>query len=314
MKGNLKCAVLLMCAAALAICSGGCSHKEVSWERNIREETLYVEGLEGEYTFLFLTDAHVVIQDEQASKQEQQYAEERYGMFHNEEGINSAQQFPVWIEYANEMEVDAVLLGGDIIDSPSDANIEWLNKQLEQLEMPYLYVPGNHDWSYPWEYLSDYGKENYLPKLAPMMQGHTELQWLEVGELLLVGVDNSANQVNPDALPGYEKLLGQDKPVIVLNHLPYAAKTLLPKAVAMWNSPTVIGNDDEGGIWPDESSRRFLELTLAEDSPVELVLAGHAHLYDDGVINEERQLRQIVGDAAYEGNALLLHVAGLGGF
>lgn len=314
MKGILKRAVLLMCAAASAICLGGCSHKEVSWEKSITEETVYVEGLEGEYTFLFLTDIHVVIRDEEASEQERQYAEERYGMFHNEEGVSSEQQFPAWIEYANEMEVDAVLLGGDIIDSPSDANTEWLKEQFEQLEMPYLYVPGNHDWTYPWEYMSDYGKENYLPKLAPLMQGHTELQSLEVGELLLVGVDNSTNQVNPNALPGYEKLLEQDKPVIVVNHLPYAARTLLPKAVAAWNSPTVIGNDDEGGIWPDESSSRFLELTLAKESPVVLVLSGHVHVYDDGVIGEERQLRQITGDAAYEGNALLLHVTGSGGF
>lgn len=314
MKGILKRAKLLVCAAALAICLGGCSHKEVSWEKNITEETVYVEGLEGEYTFLFLTDAHVVIQDETAPEQEQQYASERSDMFHNKEGISSAQQFPTWIEYANELEVDAVLLGGDIIDSPSDANTEWLEDQLDQLEMPYLYVPGNHDWTYPWEYMSDYGKENYLPKLAPMMQGHTQLQWLEVGELLIVGVDNSTNQVNQTAISGYEKLLKQGKPVIVLNHLPYAARTLMPKAVAAWSSPTVIGNDDEGGIMPDESSSRFLELTLAEDSPVVLVLAGHVHIYDDDVINEEGKLRQIVGDAAYKGNALLLHVKGSGGF
>ena len=310
MKGIFKRAKLLVCAAALAICLGGCSHKEVSWEKNITEETMYVEGLEGEYTFLFLTDVHAVIQDEEAAEQEQQYAAERSGMFHNDEGVSSVQQFPAWIEYANEMEVDAVLLGGDIIDSPSDANIEWLEEQLEQLEMPYLYVLGNHDWTYPWEYMSDYGRENYLPKLAPMMQGHSQLQWLEVGELLLVGVDNSTNQVNPNALSGYEKLLKLDRPVIVLNHLPYASQTLMPKAVAAWNSPTVIGNEDEGGIRPDEASSRFLELTLAEESPVVLVLAGHAHLYDDNVINEERQLRQIVGDAAYKGNAVLLHVTG----
>ena len=314
MKGIVKRAELLVCAAALAICLGGCRHKDVSWEKNITEETIYVEGLKDEYTFLFITDAHVVIQDEKAPEQERQYAEERYGMFHNEEGVYSAQQFPAWIAYANEMEVDAVLLGGDIIDSPSDANTEWLKKQLEQLEMPYLYVLGNHDWTYPWEYMSDYGKENFLPKLAPMMQGHTELQSMEVGELLIVGVDNSTNQVNPNALPGYEELLKQDKPVIVLNHLPYAARTLMPKAVAAWNSPTVIGNDNEGGIWPDEYSSRFMELTYAEESPVVLVLAGHTHLYDDGVISEERQLRQIVGDAAYKGNALLLHVTGSGGF
>lgn len=311
MKRISECAGFLVCAAALAICSGGCSHKEISWEKEITEETVYIDGLEGEYTFLFLTDSHVVTPDDRASEQEREYVEQRYGMFVNAEGISSAEQFPAWIAYANEAGVDAVLLGGDIIDSPSNANIEWLQGQLAELEMPYLYVPGNHDWTYPWEYMTDYGKENYLSELAPMMRGNTAVQSVEIGELLLVGVDNSANQVNPDAISGYEDLLAQNKPVIVINHVPYAAETLLPKAVEAWSSPTVIGNGNGGGIWPNDTSGYFLELTTAENSPVRLVLAGHVHLYDDGVINQEPQLRQIVGNAAYEGSALLIRVTGV---
>ena len=38
------------------------------------------------------------------------------------------------------------LLGGDVIDFPSQGNLSFLEKNLEMLEMPYLYVPGNHDW------------------------------------------------------------------------------------------------------------------------------------------------------------------------
>lgn len=279
-------------------------------EKRITEETVYIEGLESEYTFLFLTDSHVVIQDGKDTEQERQYAEQRYGMFANEEGISSAEQFPAWVAYANEMDVDAVLLGGDIIDSPSDANVEWLQKQLEELEMPYLYVPGNHDWTYPWEYMTDYGKENYLSKLGTMMPAGTTVQSVEIGELLLVGVDNSTNQVNPDVISDYKAFLEQGKPVIIMNHVPFATESLLPKAVEAWSSPAVIGDGNGGGIWPDGTSEYFLELTAAEDSPVELVLAGHVHLYDDSVISGERQVRQIVGDAAYEGHAALITVTG----
>lgn len=311
MKISFKRAGFLVCAAASAICFGGCSHKEASWEKVITDETVFIEGLEGEYTFLFLTDSHVVIQDDKASEQEQEYAAQRYDMFVNEEGVSSAEQFPVWIAYANEMDVDAVLLGGDIIDSPSEANVEWLQEQLAELEMPYLYVPGNHDWTYPWEYMSDYGKENYLSKLAPMMQGNTAVQSIELGELLLVGIDNSPGQVDPEAISGYEELLARDKPVILINHVPYTGKTLLPKALEAWSSPTVIGDGNSGGIWPNETSDHFLDLTMEKDSPVKLVLAGHMHFYDDSVIDEELQLRQIVGDATYEGCAVLIHFTGV---
>lgn len=308
MNRIVKRAGFLVCAAASALCLGGCGHKEASWEKQITEETVYVEGLEKEYTFLFLTDSHAVIPDDGASQQEQQYAQERQVMFQNKEGVFSAEQFPEWIQYANEMKVDAVLLSGDIIDSPSDANVEWLQGQLSQLKMPYLYVPGNHDWTYPWEYMTDYGIENYLPKLAPMMQGNTAIQSMEIGELLLVGVDNSRSQVLPEVLSRYEELLALGKPVILVNHVPYVAETLLPKAWEAWGSPTVLGSGDDRAIWPDDTTLSFIELTTAEESPVKLVLAGHVHLYDDGIIDEDLQLRQIVGGAAYEGRAVLIRV------
>lgn len=306
-----KHAGFLVCTAASAICLGGCNHKEVSWEKGITEETVYIEGLESEYTFLFLTDSHVVIQDDEASEQEREYVEQRYDMLVNEEGVSSAEQFPAWIAYANEMDVDAVLLGGDIIDSPSDANVEWLQEQLAELEMPYLYVPGNHDWTYPWEYMSEFGRENYLTELEPMMQGNTAIHFIEVGELLLAGVDNSPGQVNPDAMSVYEELLAQNKPAILLFHVPYSTETLLPKALEAWNSSTVIGNGDLGGIWPNETSDHFLELAIADNSPVRLMLAGHVHFYDNSVMNEERQLHQIVGSAAYEGAAVLIRITGV---
>lgn len=307
-----KRAGLLVWAAASALCFGGCSHKEeAAWEKLIAEETVYVEGLEEEYTFLFLTDTHVVVQEAQASPQERQYAQERYAMFQNGEGIPSVEQFPEWVRYANEIKADAVLLGGDILDSPSDANVEWLKGQLGELEMPWLYVPGNHDWTYPWEYMTDYGKEHYLSALAPLMQGDTAVHSMEVGGLLLVGVDDSANQVQPDALAGYEELLAQGKPVIVITHVPFATQTLLPKALEAWSSPAVIGDGEAGGIWPDDTSQRFFELTTAKNSPAELMLAGHVHFYDDSVMEGERTLRQIVGGAGYEGRAVLIRITGV---
>jgi len=274
------------------------------------EETVYVEGLEEEYTFLFLTDVHAVVKDESAPEQEWQYMQERYPMFLREDGTASAEQFADWIEYANERGVDALLLGGDIIDAPSDAYTEWLKEQLDGLRMPYLYVPGNHDWTFPWEYMTPFGEEEYLSRLSPMMQGNPAIQSLEVGELLLIGVDNSPGQVDKEAIDKYEELLGQDKPALVMAHVPFRTETLLPRAAETWSSPVVIGGEEEGGITPRTATRTFMELTTARGTPVELVLAGHVHFYDRNVIEGEEDVLQIVGDAAYKGNAFLIRVTG----
>jgi len=303
-KGIARC--LAACVAGiLCLVMAGCGASE-EWEKHIAEETVYIEGMEGEYTLLFLTDTHVIIPSMEVTQSET----ERFQLFTNEEGICSSDQFPEWIRYANELKVDAVLLGGDIIDTPSAANLEWLQAQLAGLDMPYLYVNGNHDWTFPWEYMTEKGKETYLPLLEPFMDGNTAIHSLDLGEMILVGIDDSSNQVNGDVLPEYERILREGKPVIVLAHVPFMTQSVLGKAREVWSSPVVIGAGNWGGIYPNEDSERFVSLTTASDSPVELVLAGHVHFYDRDVIEGDRDVLQLVGGAGFEGHGMLIHLTG----
>lgn len=311
-QGRVKWHALAVVLASVFFLSGvltGCGGAE-SWDKHIREETLCLEGLEREYTLLFLTDTHVIVRQEDVPQQEADNEASRYPAFQNEEGVPSEKQFPEWIRYANEMQVDAVLLGGDIIDTPSEANLKWLEEQLSGLNMPWLYVNGNHDWTYPWEYMTEAGREKYLPLLAPFMQDSTAIHSLDFGEFTVVGIDDSTNQVDGAALAGYESILGQGRPVIVLAHVPFITQSVLGRAREVWSSPVVIGAGNYGGIYPDGNSERFVALTTAADSPVELVLAGHVHFYDRDVIDGEKQVLQLVGGAGFEGEAILLHITG----
>lgn len=277
---------------------------------NVTEETVCIEGLSKEYDLLFLTDSHVVIPDEDAEEAVAEYAGQRYPTFVNKDGVDARTQFEALIDYANDRKVDAVLLGGDIIDAPSEADLAFLEEQLDRLEMPCLYVPGNHDWTYPWEYMTQAGREEYLPRLEPFMQGNTAFQLLDFGEFRIVGVNDSANRVEGAALSGFERLYGEGEPMIVMTHVPFLTQSVLSRAREVWSGGVVIGGGAYGGIYPDETSQRFLELLTAQDSPVELVLAGHVHFYDRDVISGEKEVLQIVGAAGYEGNAILLHVRG----
>lgn len=287
----------------------GCEGKK-NWEKHVARENLELRGVKGEYDLLFLTDTHVIIRDENASAQAAENEEARYPAFVNEEGVSAAEQFQEWIQYANENEVDAVLLGGDIIDTPSEANLQWLTKQLEQLEMPYLYVNGNHDWTYPWEYMTEAGKKAYLPLLRPLMGGNTVIHSLFFKEFSITGIEDSPGQVEVGVLPEYERVLAEDKPVIVVAHVPLMTQSVLKKAKKVWDSPVVIGAGNYGGIYPNEQSKRFVSLTTAENSPVELVLAGHVHFYDRDVIDGKKKVLQLVGGAGYQGNAILIHISG----
>lgn len=285
---------------------------EVMVKPNVFEETLILKGLgkEKEYELLFITDSHVVVRDERADEAVSAYAEERYLMFHNGEGIDSRTQFEAYIGYANERKVDGVLLGGDIIDSPSEANIAWLAEQFEHLQMPYLYTPGNHDWTYPWEYMTDEGRQHLLPLLEPFMQGNTEINALDFGDFLAVGINDSTNQVSEDVFTDFERLYAQDKPMLVMAHVPFLTQSVLGHAREVWPSPVVIGGGNYGGIYPNENSGRFVDMLTAAGSPVELVLTGHVHFYDRDVIAGEKEVLQLTGAAGYEGNIMLLHIRG----
>ncbi len=314
--GHAFAVICLLGLAALTGCgnAGEGGQKEGTgggaWEKHITEETVQLKGIEGEYTLLFLTDTHAIVQSQGASEQEAANEEARYPTFFNEEGVPSAEQFPEWIRYANENGVDAVLLGGDIIDTPSEANLRWLEEQLGQLDMPYLYVNGDHDWTYPWEYMTEAGKEAYLPLLEPFMQDNTVIHSLDFGEFTVVGIDDSPGQVEVGVFPAYEEILAEGRPVIVLAHVPFMTQSVLGKAREAWSSPVVIGAGNYGGIYPNEDSERFVSRTTAASSPVELVLAGHVHFYDRDVIEGEKQVLQLVGGAGFRGEAILIHITG----
>lgn len=305
----LKKSIVAAAAAGLVLVTG-CGSSEPDWQMNMIEETILLEGLEKEYDLLFVTDAHVVVRDEYADQSVTKHDEERYPMFVNGGGVDSQTQFEAYIRYANEQGVDGVLFGGDIIDSPSDAKLDWLAEQMSLLEMPYLYVPGNHDWTYPWEYMTEEGRRNYLALLEPFTQGNTEINALDFGEFMVVGVNDSANQVSEAAFPEFDRLYEMGKPMIVMTHVPFLTQSVLGRAREVWSSPTVIGGGNYGGIYPDEYSERLVELITAADSPVELVLAGHVHFYDKDVIDGPKDVLQLVGAAGYEGNVMLLHIRG----
>lgn len=103
----------------------------------IREEEIEVEGIDRDYTFFFLTDMHVVVKDEKDSEQEKEY-ENSLTAFANSNGIASVDAFPFFIEYANDLDCDAMLMGGDMISYPTEAEVSYFEKQMSKLKSPYV--------------------------------------------------------------------------------------------------------------------------------------------------------------------------------
>ena len=267
-----------------------------------------IPGISKDYEILFLTDTHITIPADSDSEQEHAYCEERLQHFTTDSGYVASELFTAWMEYANGAGLDGVLLGGDIIDCPTAANMQYLDASLNSLEIPYLYTPGNHDWTFPWEYMTETGSSTYLARLSPYMNNNTAIHTLEYDDFIVVAVDNSNNQIHPNALDEYKNILTQGKPVIVMLHVPFYTDELFAKASPVWGGSVVLGGGVHGGIYPNEVSAEFLALTTADDSPVAAVLAGHVHLADRSNLSNTPEIPQITGDAGYKAKSILLRI------
>ena len=211
------------------------SQKIEEWDPNIAMETILVPGLNRSYEFMFITDSHIMRADESDTAEVRALEQQRRAGFVNSLGITSTDQFPKYIDYANQYGVDAVLLGGDIVDYPSQNNINLLKGYLAKLNCPYLYVLGNHDWNYPWENMTAVAEEQYRPLFSDFIKNGTlEANYLEYDELIILAVDNSTGQINPQALPVVKDVLTRGKPVIILMHVPLQTDSLLSEVIGLW--------------------------------------------------------------------------------
>ena len=187
--------------------------------------------------------------------------------------------------------------------------MDFLGNSLEKLEIPYIYTLGNHDWTYPWEYMTETAVNDYLPPLSPYMNGNTSIHTLELDDFIIAAVDNSSNQINPDALETYKAILTLDKPVLLLVHVPFYTPSLLEEASGFWQQSVVLGGGVHGGTYPNEISAEFMGLTTAASSPVAAVIAGHVHFPHVSDMEGEKDIPQIVGDAGFKGRATRIHIS-----
>ena len=207
-------------------------------------EEIVIPGVEREYEFLFLTDLHLAIKTREEVGPYGS-ADERIAAFSNLKGTVSAKQLPQWIDYANEKQLDAVLMGGDIIDYYSEANEVYLQEQLDDLEMPYLFTLGNHELFLPWEepIREDAAIYNWF------LDGNMDFQVLEYDEFVICAINNEPYDVSEESFIAMKKWIADnpDKPMILLAHVPFYTendRSLLETSVSIWGQALVIGTGE----------------------------------------------------------------------
>lgn len=273
----------------------------IAWD----EKYLIIPELQNEYEVWFFADSHIIIPDETAPKEVQNYAAERSPVFENEMSIDSAEIFTQFISQANEEQPDLILFGGDILDFPSDSNIGFLKEELGRLKAPYLFVMGNHDWTYPWEYMTPEGVEKYRPLLEEITGMDSYVGMVEWEDIVFLAIDNSSNQVAQEAVGGIEQAYATGKPIVLVQHVPFSSEALIARAKEDWANPVTLGMQVHGGIPVNAVSDALYKKVLDDESQIRLVLAGHVHFPYEEQISEGTT--EIITDAAFRGKAVKIY-------
>ena len=261
----------------------------------INRKELTIEGLQEEYYFLHVTDIHVG----------------RESL--TRDGISAADRLKEYVEYANEEQLSGVLLTGDIIDNPSPENLTLLKMQLETLRVPYLYIPGNHDWAFADDYHTDAAIRRDRPLLQPFCQGEETFQVKKTGEITWIGIDNSIDMYWQGTAEKLRKALEnpQNDKVIILQHIPFDCGTLAQASLRRWGKVlTLGGNLPEQGTYkePDTDRREDIREIIQSAVNVKALICGHLHTDHVDLLTEK--IPQYVSNESCFGEVALFRIHG----
>lgn len=280
----------------------GCGKEEVYTTEEI---DLKIEGVSN-HTFVYVSDLHIATQSEEIDEVKIPEVDNRVSMFTAEDGTTSNDLWIKMVRKINSYKPDAVLLGGDMTDFSSKANIDVLKAGLDKLETPYMYIKADHDYaSWFTDYDDIHGRE-----LQNEVCEIKEIYSLEYDDLIIIGVDNNTSNVSNDAVNQVRDILAKNKPTIIMMHVPIKPENDDSLSVM---SKEVFG--DRELIWgkdcyyyPDANTLELINMIKDEKSPVKMVVSGHLHFSWDGEITDGK--KQHVFDAAFKKNLGIIRVHG----
>lgn len=250
---------------------------------------LKIENAKKEYTFLHISDVHVSCMPTNDDEGERNYAigsTEKW----TRDGITPIERFESFIRFASEAKPDAVILSGDAIEICREHNIAFLRESFAKFPCPVLFATGNHE---------TFGLNGapYDHHYADLMKGSPKLWCEDLGDLLVVGVDNCRKNITREQIDGLREILNRGVPTILVMHVPIVTDGLREKIADFW------GEDDVDyfefcGKNADHEVKEFGDLVKNSDSII-AVLAGHVHFAHTDEIAEGKKL--LVAAPLFEG-------------
>jgi len=242
----------------------------------VTERIIPIAGLKEEVQIFHMSDLHLIVTDENSTEEWKAFAQKQrdawqgvrlsfaklYGDAYDEPHlIQPEEALAKYIALVNEKKPHGLLMTGDMLNDFSTETIDFLGKALQDVEIPRMWVRGNHEVG---------NDEAYLP-----YTGEGSVQILRFGNLSLLGIDNSRKKISRELSETVKSAALQESaqgnvPVLAM-HIP--VKTPYNTAeTAIFNPYFLLGGDDV-----DAESAEFLAYLQEESCPIAAILCGHVH-------------------------------------
>ncbi len=251
---------------------------------------LPIRGLKQPLTILQVTDLHMcdTTEEEAAAmpRHRYDYIQPRIGLFSEGRPYPPEAVLTAFGDYAREISADLLLLTGDIMDFPSDANIARLRGFIEAAPVPLISITGNHDWSYADDYHTPHAAEVHLPRIYALSGMTACAKVYETEQTVFVAVDNGMERIPSEAVKIYTDAARdakeKGKTLILTMHIPLVADTLTGDTTRVWGRDICIGRNACGK--DDEASMSFFRMITEEtEYAPDAVITGHLHFDHEDV-------------------------------
>lgn len=247
------------------------------------DETEIQIGIGKEYKIVFVNDLHMQINTDEIAEDQKELISARIKDF-SFDGLSTEDSWRCIPQVINRMDADFVIFGGDILDYCSEANAEALKKGLSELDVPYMYLRSDHDVEPYWL------KDVDLARCTELQNGiakNDAIMWEDLGEIIILGINYSQNNISEEALNIAKTVFEMEKPIIVATHIPFdqAEEIELKEFSEEVRDGRHLYWGIEGEKYPNENTMELMNMIYSEDSPVVAVLAGHLHERWEGILS-----------------------------
>lgn len=244
-------------------------------------------GLAEPIRLLQVSDCHISACDlRDSAKAQEKSSKKTRGFLEQAGSVKQEDRFAEALKLSEEC--DCLVFTGDVIDCPSDVNIEFLEHSLEGRK--YLYTFGNHDY---YSYDSDCGcsedRDKFLDQFLRFLPGDPTMDSMVIGGVNLVALDDSLAQFSEMQLAFLKAELKKGLPTLLFLHLPVYSDSFAARAVEWWESVMSVGapaevlerfGETDPRMPPTETTKEVLKL-IEENPEIKAIFASHLHFKDE---------------------------------